>query len=144
MRWIGTLPGISSAGDYASGVSVDGTEYSHIIWYRRRLRCFFLIISGIFSVFNAEHYPVVRVEKSVHTPDMPPPWRTHRILSTTRSPSERLRGGGQRRAVVSNATVTVPVGKRARHYRIGTVELYQRTIWWRAQGQFHRYRLRIQ
>ena len=82
MRWIGTLPGISSAGDYASGVSVDGTEYSHTYYGIGGAPVFFPYhFGGIFSVFNAEHYPVVRVEKSVHTPDTVS--YTHLTLPTT-------------------------------------------------------------
>lgn len=51
MRWIGTLPGISSAGDYASGVSVDGTEYSHTYYGIGGAPVFFPYhFGGIFSV----------------------------------------------------------------------------------------------
>ena len=52
MRWIGTLPGISSAGDYASGVSVDGTEYSHTYYGIGGAPVFFLIISEAYSRYS--------------------------------------------------------------------------------------------
>ncbi len=114
MRWIGTLPGISSAGDYASGVSVDGTEYSHTYYGIGGAPVFFPYhFGGIFSVFNAEHYPVVRVEKSVHTPDMPPRLGGRIEFSPRRGLSERLRGMVNVGLLASSATVTVPVGKRA-------------------------------
>lgn len=114
MRWISTLPGISAAGDYASGVSVDGTEYSHTYYGIGGAPVFFPYhFGGIFSVFNAEHYPVVRLEKSVHTPDMPPRLGGRIDFAKRRGLTERVNGVVNVGLLASSATVSAPMGDRA-------------------------------
>lgn len=113
MRWISTLPGISAAGDYASGVSVDGTEYSHTYYGIGGAPVFFPYhFGGIFSVFNSEHMPVVHLEKSVHTPDMPPRLGGRIDFAPRRGLTERVKGVVNVGLLASSATVSAPLGDR--------------------------------
>lgn len=64
--------GITSTSDYASGMAVQGAAYSQSVFTAGRATVFFPYhFGGIFSIFNAMHYPRVGITKSNYLIDAP-------------------------------------------------------------------------
>ncbi len=67
-----TMAGVNTAGDYGSGLVIDGFEPSHTIYRINGAPVFFPYrFGGIFSTFNSQHFPYVYFERSVHSSSMP-------------------------------------------------------------------------
>lgn len=114
LRAVSTLPGVSSGSDYASGLSVDGGEFSHTFYGIGGAPVFFPYhFGGIFSVFNAEHLPVVRMEKSVHTPDMPGYLGGRMDFAQREAMTRRTRGMVNLGLIAAGASVATPAGRNA-------------------------------
>lgn len=65
-------PGIGSAGDFGSGIAVDGAEPSQTVYRVAKVPVFFPYrFGGLFSVFNSAHFASADFERGVHTPEMP-------------------------------------------------------------------------
>lgn len=114
LRLVSTLPGVSTGSDYASGISVDGGEFSHTFYGIGGAPVFFPYhFGGIFSVFNSEHLPVVRMEKSVHTPDMPGYIGGRIDFAQREALARRTRGMVNLGLIAAGASVTTPAGRHA-------------------------------
>ena len=71
-RYIKLLPGVQVTNDYTAGISIHGCEYSHTIVDMDGATIFYPYhLLGLFSLCNADHFPSVVVEKSIHTPQFP-------------------------------------------------------------------------
>lgn len=66
LRFASSLPGVSVASDYASGMSVDGMSQAHNLFRLNGVPIHFPYhFGGIFSVFSPELYSAVSVRKSI-------------------------------------------------------------------------------
>ncbi|MDE6125560.1 MAG: Plug domain-containing protein, partial [Muribaculaceae bacterium] len=66
LRFAASMPGVGAASDYASGMSVDGMDYSHNIFRINGIPVHFPYhFGGIFSVFSPEMYSRARLRKSI-------------------------------------------------------------------------------
>lgn len=114
MMVLNTMPGVSAGSDYASGVSVEGGEFSHTFYGIGGAPVFFPYhFGGIFSVFNAEHFPMVRMEKSIHGADMPDYLGGRIDFSQGKRLTRHTRGTVNLGLIAASATVSTPVGEKA-------------------------------
>lgn len=114
LRVLGTLPGVAAGSDYASGISVDGGEFSHTFYGIGGAPVFFPYhFGGIFSVFNAEHFPVVRMEKSAHGADMPGYVGGRIDFSPRPQLARSVRGMVNLGLIAASASVSAPLGEKA-------------------------------
>ncbi|MDE6339607.1 MAG: hypothetical protein K2K97_07465 [Muribaculaceae bacterium] len=114
LRVIRAIPGVSAGSDYSSGVSVDGGEFSHTFYGVGGAPVFFPYhFGGIFSVFNAEHLPVVRMEKSIHGSDMPGYIGGRIDFSQRERLARRTSGMANLGLIAASATVSTPLGDKA-------------------------------
>lgn len=90
------MPGISSAGDYGSGLLVDGQDASQTLYSVNGATVFFPYrFGGIFSAFNTWHFSKADFERNVHGPDMPQRLGASVDLSTFTRPDTLDRFGGR-------------------------------------------------
>jgi hypothetical protein len=69
MRFMTLLSGINTAGDYSSGVSIDGMGYAQTEYLINNIPVMFPFhFGGIFSIFAPRLYNNIRIEKSAHNP----------------------------------------------------------------------------
>lgn len=65
VRYLKLMPGVTSGSDYASGISVDGSAYSHTIYRIGGAPVFFPYhFGGIFSTFNTSHFDGTTFDRS--------------------------------------------------------------------------------
>ena len=57
VRYLKMMPGVTTSSDYASGISIDGAEFSHTTYRIGDAPVFFPYhFGGIFSTFNNRHF----------------------------------------------------------------------------------------
>lgn len=65
MRHLKMMPGIEGNSDYSSGISVDGTDFSHSVCRIGGAPVFFPYhFGGIFSTFNSRHFTTTRLHRN--------------------------------------------------------------------------------
>lgn len=105
-----TLPGVSAAGDYASGFSIDGGDPGHNMFTVAGAKVFHPYrMGGIFSTFNADHYPAMQLHRlpSADTGGSGAMGATMRVmpsLAAARKPRLKVNAG----MLASTATAVVP------------------------------------
>lgn len=71
-RYLQMMSGVATNTDYTAGISVQGCEFSHTIVNMDGATLFYPYhLLGIFSTCNADHFPVLSLEKSLHTASFP-------------------------------------------------------------------------
>lgn len=109
-RFIKTMPGVSGGGDYASGVSIHGADYSQTLYAIDGAPVFFPYhFGGIFSTFNTPHFSKVRLEKSIHDSSFANRLGGLVALDTPAVPAEEMAGSVNVGMLASSATVRIPV-----------------------------------
>lgn len=64
LNYLKMLGGVTSSSDYSSGLSVQGSAYSHSVFTVGKATVFFPYhFGGIFSTFNSAHFPRVEISK---------------------------------------------------------------------------------
>lgn len=113
LRYAKRAAGAQTGSDYSSGLSVQGTGYSHTLFRIGGAPIWFPYhFGGIFSTFNGSHYSRVRVEKSQH--DASAPNRLGAVVdlySPVKSP-DRLRGEVNVGMTASSLSLNMPVTER--------------------------------
>lgn len=73
LKMISRQSGITTAGDYGSGLIIDGNHPSHILYRIDGVPVFFPYrFGGLFSTFNTNHFSFVDFERGIHRASMPP------------------------------------------------------------------------
>ncbi|MCM1518885.1 MAG: hypothetical protein NC117_09615 [Pseudoflavonifractor sp.] len=109
-RFIKMMPGVSAGGDYASGLSIDGADYSQTLYTIGGAPVFFPYhFGGIFSTFNTSHFSKVRLERSIHDSSFPNRLGGLVALDTPSVAAEEVGGTVNAGMLASSATVRVPV-----------------------------------
>lgn len=104
------LPGVTSGSDYGSGLSVQGSDYSHTLFRIDGVPLFFPYhFGGIFSVVAPAHYPVVKFEKSIHDRSMPSRLGALVDMSVRKGKYDRVCGSVNVGIISSGISVGVPV-----------------------------------
>lgn len=113
LRYAKIATGAQTGSDYSSGMSVQGTGYSHTlfrvgdapIWFPYRF-------GGIFSTFNGSHYTAVRINKSNAGASSPDRLGALVELRSSDKIGERTEGEVNAGMTASSLSLRVPVGKR--------------------------------
>lgn len=103
------MPGVTSASDYSSGLSIDGADYSHTMYSIDGAPVFFPYhFGGIFSTFNVRHFSSTVVDRNRSA------GRIGGSLDLTDTPGRfrKLTGAVSLGIISSGASVTVPLGRR--------------------------------
>ncbi|MBO4373116.1 MAG: hypothetical protein J5826_09310 [Bacteroidales bacterium] len=139
MKYILTLPGVSTSSDYASGISVQGCDYSQTLVEIQGAPVYFPYhLFGIFSVCNPTHFSDVVLEKSIHGSDF-----NNRIgglieLQPKQKPLKRLTGDFNVGMLASSFTLGVPCGKKLSVYasaRVSYISLFYKSLLQTGKGE---------
>jgi len=72
INYVKMIGGVSSTGDYSSGIAINGANFSQSVFRVGEATVFFPYhFGGIFSMFNSIHYPRVSVAKGNHDASLP-------------------------------------------------------------------------
>lgn len=113
LRFMRMLPGVSAASDYASGLSVDGMDYSQTLYRLNGIPVHFPYhFGGIFSTFPQAMYPSVRLSKSINDARENGTLGGVVNLRSADSHPGRVSADVNVGMIASSAWVSVPVGDR--------------------------------
>ncbi len=113
LRFMLTMPGVSSASDYLAGASIDGMGYAQNEYRLNGIPVHFPYhFSGIFSVFNPRMYDSVRVGKSIHGSGATDVTGGTVDVSGRMNAPERPEGEANVGMIASSGYVALPLGKR--------------------------------
>lgn len=111
LRFAASMPGVASAGDYASGMSVDGMDYSHNLFRLNGIPIHFPYhFGGIFSVFSPETYSSARLRKSIKGADAA--GTLGGVVDLASGGADTLSATANLGMLASSARVALPVGGR--------------------------------
>lgn len=111
LRFAATLPGVSASSDYASGLSIDGMDYSHNLYRLNGIPIHFPYhFGGMFSVFSPELYTSARLQKSIKGASES--GTLGGVAELTNSPCDTLAGSVNAGMIASSAYLAIPAGKR--------------------------------
>lgn len=107
------LAGVSSIGDYASGITVNGASPSHSLFRIEGAPIFFPYrFGGIFSTFNTYFFNRAVFEQSFHLGAIPSRLGAVIDLSDSRPCPESIEGIANVGLLASSAAIRIPIGKR--------------------------------
>lgn len=105
--------GVTTHGDYGSGLSVDGGDPSQCAYQIDGVTVFFPYrFGGVFSTFITPHFASARFDRNIHDADFNSRLGS-RIDFRTRTRVNRLRASANIGMVSSSLTVATPAGPRA-------------------------------
>ncbi len=128
LKYILMLPGAGTSSDYASGISIQGCDYSQTFIGIDGAPVFFPYhLFGIFSVCNPTHFSDVVFEKSIHETDF-----DNRIgglinLQPKQRIAKRFSGDFNVGMLASSFALEIPCGKRFSAYlssRVSYISLF--------------------
>jgi hypothetical protein len=126
-----TLPGLGTVGDYGSGLSIQGNDFSGTTYQLEGATVFFPFhFGGIFSTFNAEHFPIVKLEKSIHDASMGDCIGGKVELRTYRQITERLSGAVNVGMTASSLTLKIPLSEHTDIIASGRVSYINQLYRW--------------
>ncbi len=106
------LSGVVTAGDYGTGLMVDGAETSQTLCRIAKVPVFFPYrFGGIFSTFNTPHFASATFSRSIHDASMPSRLGG-RLDFQPYSEVERPGGSVNVGLIASSATLRMPLGRR--------------------------------
>ena len=139
MKYILTLPGVSTSSDYASGISVQGCDYSQTFVGMAGAPVFFPYhLFGIFSVCNPTHFADVSLEKSIHGADFENRLGGLIDLRPKQKILKHLTGDFNVGMLASGFTLGVPCGKKFSVYassRISYISLFYKKLLQTGRGE---------
>lgn len=110
IRYLKMMPGVTSGGDYASGMSIEGSDYSQTLYRLGGAPVFFPYhFGGIFSTFNTPHFSKVSLEKGIHDSSFPNRLGGLVAFDTPTAAADELSGCANVGMLASSATVRVPI-----------------------------------
>lgn len=111
LRFAASMPGVGAASDYASGMSVDGMDYSHNLYLLNGIPVHFPYhFGGIFSVFSPELYNRARLRKSIKGADAG--GTLGGVVDLGSAATDSLSGTVNAGMLASSAYVAAPLGSR--------------------------------
>ncbi|MCR5454577.1 MAG: TonB-dependent receptor [Bacteroidales bacterium] len=139
LKFVLMLPGAGTSSDYASGISVQGSDYSQTYIGLAGAPLFFPYhLFGIFSVCNSTHFSDVIFEKSIHNADF-----DNRIggLIELKPRDQKLRhltGDFNVGMLASSFTLGIPCSKRLSVYtsaRVSYIPLFYSSLLKSGEGE---------
>ncbi len=107
------LAGVTTAGDYGSGLMVDGSESSQTVFRIAGAPVFFPYrFGGIFSTFNTPHFRMASFERNIHPAAMPPRLGAKLDFETFDALTPALSGVINVGMLASSATIRARAGRR--------------------------------
>lgn len=107
-----TTAGVTTISSYSSGASIDGMDYSQNLYLLNGITVEFPYhFGGIFSTFNATHYPRLRLYKSHHPSGMPDCLGGIIDIEGHSDTPQRFCGTVNAGMTASSATLRMPVGR---------------------------------
>ncbi|MDD6140701.1 MAG: hypothetical protein PUB61_04830, partial [Bacteroidales bacterium] len=111
VRSLKMLPSITSTSDYASGMSVDGSDYSNTGYSVGGAPIFFPYhFGGIFSTFNSRYFTRTKMERTLVDADLPN--RLGACVTLEPPTADEFRGYANVGLISSSVSVATPVGSR--------------------------------
>lgn len=108
-----TLPGVSTAGDYGSGLRIDGADPSQALYRIAKAPVFFPYrFGGLFSTFNSPHFRAVNFERNIHGGSMPSRLGALIDFETFSEIPEHFGGWVNIGLLASSATIKLPMGRK--------------------------------
>lgn len=128
LKYILMLPGAGTSSDYASGISVQGCDYSQTFIGIDGVPVFFPYhLFGIFSVCNPTHFSDVIFEKSIHETSFENRLGGLIDLKPKQHKVKRLSGDFNAGMLASSFTLEIPCGKKISAFlssRISYISLF--------------------
>lgn len=113
LKLIGRQAGVSTAGDYGSGLFIDGLLPSHSLYRIDGVPVFFPYrFGGIFSTFNSGHFSNVDFERGIHKSSMPTRLGAKLDFSTPRDVPSTFSGTANVGMMASSLSVRMPAGNK--------------------------------
>ena len=132
LKFVLMLPGAGTSSDYASGISVQGCDYSQTYIGLSGAPVFFPYhLFGIFSVCNPTHFSDVIFEKSIHTADFENRLGGMIELVPRQKKLKRLTGDFNFGMLATSLTMGVPCGKKLSVYasaRVSYIPLFYSSL----------------
>ena len=112
IKSLANLSGVTTGGDYGSGLMIDGNLATHSLYRIDKVPVFFPYrFGGLFSTFNSSHFRSTNFERSIHNASMPS--RLGSLLdykTSTEIPSE-IGGTVHVGLISSSANISLPIGR---------------------------------
>lgn len=110
---IRTMPGVSTSGDYGSGLNVDGADASQAIYRIDGTPIFFPYrFGGLFSTFNTYHFRSATFERNAHAASMPSRLGPKIDFETYESIATKLSGYANVGMLSSSISLRSALGRR--------------------------------
>ncbi len=139
LKFVLMLPGAGTSSDYASGISVQGCDYSQTYIGLSGAPVFFPYhLFGIFSVCNPTHFSDVIFEKSIHNADFENRLGGLVELVPRQKPLKKITGDFNVGMLATSATVGVPCSKKLSVYasaRVSYISLFYSSLLKAGEGE---------
>ena len=144
LSFVRLLPGIQIGNDYASGLSVQGCDYSQTLIDMAGAPVFYPYHAlGIFSTCNTAHFKNTRIEKSIHFPDFPDRLGGGIWLSPQDELPGQMAGEFNLGLLATSAHTAIPIGKSCGLWLSGRLSyvnlLYSHFLQQKGEGHRTRY-----
>lgn len=113
IKLISRQSGVTTAGDYGSGLMIDGNLPSHTLYRIDGVPVYFPYrFGGIFSTFNTAHFPSVDFERGIHQGSMPSRLGAKIDFTTGRSGLQSFSGMANVGMMASSLSLSFPVAEK--------------------------------
>ena len=115
VNFIKRLAGVTTTGDYGSGLLIDGFESSQTLFSINDVPVFFPYrFGGVFSTFNTPHFKSVDFERGIHGASMPNRLGARIELKTDKDIPSKVNGMVNVGMLSSSLSITLPIADKFR------------------------------
>lgn len=113
IKTLSGMSGVTTSGDYGSGLMIDGNLPAHIIYRIDHVPIFFPFrFGGIFSTFNTSHFRSVNFERAIHGAYKPSRLGSILEYKTRVSIPDKITGNVNIGLISSALTLELPIGRK--------------------------------
>lgn len=113
MKSLTGLSGVTTGGDYGSGLMIDGNLAYHTLYRIDKVPVFFPYrFGGIFSTFNSSHFRSTNFERSIHDASMPARLGSLLDYKTNSEIPGKIEGTVNIGLISSSVNISVPIGSK--------------------------------